>query len=143
MNILVSSCLLGLDCRYSGDSCFSESVAELSKTHTLIPVCPEQMGGLPTPRAPLERIRGRVVDKEGRDFTAVVEKGAGEAMKLAGLFHCSHAITKSKSPSCGYKIIYDGTFSRHMVEGNGVLTEKLLAAGIEVTDENHLSRYLY
>jgi len=142
MNILVSSCLLGLDCRYSKDSCFSESVAGLSKTHTLIPVCPEQMGGLPTPREPLEWARGRVIDKDGRDFTASMEKGADEVIKIARLLQCGHAITKSKSPSCGCGIIYDGTFSRHLVEGNGVLTEKLLAAGIEVTDENHLSRYL-
>jgi len=100
------------------------------------------MGGLPTPRAPLERARGRVIDKDGRDFTASMEKGADEVMKIARLFQCGHAITKSKSPSCGCGIIYDGTFSRHMVEGNGILTEKLLAVGIEVTDENHLSRYL-
>ncbi|MEI8199966.1 MAG: DUF523 domain-containing protein [Eubacteriales bacterium] len=142
MNILVSSCLLGLDCRYCAGSSYSESVAALSKSHTLIPVCPEQMGGLPTPRAPLERADGKVVDKDGRDFTAPMEKGAGEVLKVANLLSCTHAITKSKSPSCGCGIIYDGTFSRHLIEGNGVMTQRLLDAGIEVTDENHLSRYL-
>jgi len=142
MNILVSSCLLGLDCRYCAGSSYAESVAALSKSHTLIPVCPEQMGGLPTPRAPLERKDGKVIDKDGRDFTAALEKGADEVLKIVNLLSCPHAIAKSKSPSCGCGIIYDGTFSRHLIEGNGVMTQRLLAAGIEVTDENHLSRYL-
>jgi len=142
MNILVSSCLLGLDCRYNGTHCFSESVAALSTIHTLIPVCPEQMGGLPTPRAPLERARGLVIDKDGRDYTAAVEKGSDEVLKIAKLLICTHAITKSRSPSCGCGIIYDGTFTRHMTEGNGLAVDKLLAAGIQVTDENHLSCYL-
>lgn len=142
MNILVSSCLLGLDCRYCGDNSFSESVSALSQSHILIPVCPEQMGGLPTPRAPLERAGGKVVDKDGHNFTKAMEKGAEEVIKIAGLLSCTHAITKSKSPSCGCGIIYDGNFSGHLIEGNGITTERLLAAGIEVTDENHLSRYL-
>ena len=142
MNILVSSCLLGLNCRYNGTSCFSESVAALSGIHTLIPVCPEQMGGLPTPRAPLERSRGLVIDKDSRDYTAAVEKGSSDVLRIAKLLNCSHAITKSRSPSCGYGIIYDGTFTRHMTEGNGMAVDKLLAAGIQVTDENHLSFYL-
>jgi len=142
MNILVSSCLLGLDCRYCGNNSFSESVAALSKSHTLIPVCPEQMGGLPTPRAPLERAGTKMVDKDGHDFSAAMEKGAEEVLKIAELLVCKHAITKSKSPSCGYGIIYDGKFSSHLIEGNGITTDRLLAAGIEVTDENHLSRYL-
>ena len=142
MNILVSSCLLGLECRYNGTHCFSESVAGLSKIHTLIPVCPEQMGGLPTPRAPLERSRGLVIDKDSHDYTAAVEKGADEVLKIARLLNCTHAITKSRSPSCGCSLIYDGTFSRHMTEGNGLAVDKLLAADIQVTDENHLSSYL-
>ena len=142
MNILVSSCLLGLDCRYNATSCFSESVAALSGIHTLIPICPEQMGGLPTPRQPLERSRGLVIDKDSRDYTAALEKGADEVLRIAKLCNCTHAITKSRSPSCGCGLIYDGTFSRHMTEGNGIAVDKLLAAGIKVTDENHLSYYM-
>lgn len=141
MNILVSSCLLGLDCRYSGNNCLSERVAELSMAYNLIPVCPEQMGGLPTPRPPLERVGSRVTDKDGHDFTDAMEKGAREVLKIAGLLSCTHAITKSGSPSCGCGSIYDGTFTGHMIEGNGILTEMLLADGIIVTDENHLNGY--
>lgn len=142
MNILVSSCLLGLDCRYSGNNCFSESVAALSRQHNLIPVCPEQMGGLPTPRPPLERVGRRVKDKDGQDFTSAMEKGAAETMKIAVLLSCTHAVLKSGSPSCGSGFIYDGTFSGHKIEGNGILTEKLLAGVIAVTDEDHLDGFI-
>jgi uncharacterized protein YbbK (DUF523 family) len=142
VKILVSSCLLGLNCRYSGDSCFSSSVAGLAKNHTLIPVCPEQMGGLPTPRAPLERKGSRIVDKDGNDYTDAMERGADDALKVAVLLGCTHAVTRNGSPSCGCGIIYDGTFSGKQVAGNGVMTGKLLAAGIEVTDDNHLNKYL-
>lgn len=141
MNILVSSCLLVLNCRYTGDSCYSENIAELSKDHTLIPVCPEQMGGLPTPRNPLERVGARVTDKEGRNYTAEMEKGAEEALKIARLSGCTHAIMKSRSPSCGCGIIHDGTFSGHLITGNGVTVEKLLNAGINIVDEHHLSQF--
>lgn len=141
MNILVSSCLLGLDCRYGGNGCYSASVASLAGQHTLIPVCPEQMGGLPTPRAPLERVHDRVLDKDGRDYTDAMNKGAYEVIRLSKLLGCTHAITKSRSPSCGYGLIHDGTFSGHLIQGSGITVEKLLAAGIQVTDENHLSLY--
>lgn len=139
MNILISACLLGLDCRYSGNNCFSGNVAALSENHTLIPVCPEQMGGLPTPRNPLERRGTRVTDKAGTDFTSAMEKGAEEVLKTAKLLNCTHAVLKSKSPSCGCGTIYDGTFSGQVIDGNGVTAEKLLSAGIQVTDENHLA----
>jgi len=139
MNILVSSCLLGLDCRYCGDNCYSEKIAGLSAGYTHIPVCPEQMGGLPTPRAPLERSNGKVIDKDGRDFTQAMQKGASEVLKIAVLSGCSHAIIKSGSPSCGCGTIYDGSFSGRLIEGNGVMAQELIAAGIEVTDEHHFT----
>ena len=142
MNILVSSCLLGINCRYSGDNCLSLPVADLANTHTLIPVCPEQMGGLPTPRTPLERKGLRVVDKDGRDYTEEMERGASEALNVASLLKCTHAVTRNGSPSCGCGIIYDGTFSGTRIPGNGMMTEKLLDAGIKVTDENHLDSLL-
>ena len=99
----------------------------------------EQMGGLPTPRAPLERSNGKVIDKDGRDYTQAMQKGASEVLKIAVLSGCSRAITKSGSPSCGCGTIYDGSFSGRLVEGNGVMTENLIAAGIEVTDEHHFA----
>jgi uncharacterized protein YbbK (DUF523 family) len=99
------------------------------------------MGGLPTPRNPLERVGTRVTDKEGRNYTAEMEKGAEETLKIARLSGCTYAIMKSRSPSCGCGIIHDGTFSGHMTAGNGVTVEKLLDAGINIVDEHHLSQF--
>lgn len=137
MKILVSSCLLGLDCRYSGSSHYTEEVSGLAAVHTLIPVCPEQMGGLPTPREPAERRGSRVVARDGSDYTRAFEKGSLEVLKVAELFGCTCAVLKSRSPSCGCGTIYDGTFSGTLIEGNGVTAEMLLNAGIRVADEMH------
>ena len=100
------------------------------------------MGGLPTPRAPLERKGSRIVDKDGNDYTDAMDRGADDALKVAVLLGCTHAVTRNGSPSCGCGIIYDGTFSGTRISGNGVMTGKLLAAGIEVTDEDHLDKIL-
>lgn len=140
MNILVSSCLLGLDCRYCGTGCANEQVIRLGETHRLIPVCPEQMGGMPTPRPPVELVNGRAVDGTGADYTEQFEKGANEAVKLAELFHCTCAVLKSRSPSCGCGTVYDGTFSGRLVEGSGMAAEKLKKAGVKVFTENDLDK---
>ncbi len=139
MNILVSSCLLGLNCRYCGTGCGCEQVTRLSEKHHLIPVCPEQMGGMPTPRAPVEIVNGKAIDNTGKDVTAQFKKGAEEAAKLAELFHCTCAVLKSRSPSCGCGIIYDGSFSGNLVSGNGFTAQKLLDEGIQVVNENTLN----
>jgi len=138
MNILVSSCLLGLHCRYCGTGCYQEQVAALGQTNLLIPVCPEQMGGLPTPRAPVERIDGKAIDCKGADVTAQFIKGAQEVARLATLLGCKAAVLKSRSPSCGCGMIYDGTFSGKLVHGNGFTAERLLREGIQVVTEDNL-----
>lgn len=138
MNILVSACLLGLNCRYRGDGKYVEQVAQLSQNHHLIPVCPEQMGGLPTPRAPVERMNGKAIDNTGKDVTTQFVKGADEVVKLAKMFGCQAAVLKSKSPSCGCGLIHDGTFSDGLIKGNGFTAEKLLQEGIQIVDENNL-----
>jgi uncharacterized protein YbbK (DUF523 family) len=138
MNILVSACLLGLNCRYRGDGKYVEQVALLSQNHHLIPVCPEQMGGLPTPRAPVERMNGKAIDNTGKDVTAQFVKGADEVAKLAKMFGCKAAVLKSRSPSCGCGVIHDGTFSDGLINGNGFTAEKLLQEGIRVVSEDNL-----
>jgi len=138
MNILVSSCLLGLHCRYRGDGKYQEQVAVLSQSHHLIPVCPEQMGGLSTPRQPVERVDGKALDCTGKDVTEQFTKGAEEVVQLAKLFDCKAAILKSRSPSCGCGMIYDGTFSGNLVSGNGFAAERLLQEGIQVVDESRI-----
>ena len=108
--ILISACLLGVRCRYDGGSKPQEPILRLMEKYTLIPVCPEQLGGLPTPRLPSERIGAQVVMKDGTDVTAAYRRGAEEALRLARLFGCRRAVLKERSPSCGSGTIYDGSF---------------------------------
>lgn len=142
MNILVSACLLGLNCRYDGSGCYQAEIAKLSARHHLIPVCPEIYGGLPTPREPAECIGGNVITKSGRDVTAAYEKGAGETLLLARRLDCRVAVLKSKSPSCGKGQIYDGSFSGRLIDGDGVLAQLLADAGITVLTEAEIEMLL-
>ncbi len=135
MNILVSACLLGVNCKYSGKNNRNENVLRLAEKHTLIPVCPEQLGGLPTPRYPSEICGGRVINNIGEDVTAYYEKGAGEALNIAKLFGCERAVLKARSPECGSKEIYDGTFTKTVIPGKGITAALLEENGIEVYDE--------
>lgn len=135
-NILVSACLLGINCKYNGKNNRNEKVLKLAEKHTLIPVCPEQLGGLTTPREPSERCGDKVVSKCGGDVTENYRKGAEEALRLAEIFGCKKAILKEKSPSCGFGRIYDGTFSGTLVGGSGVTAQLLCESGIEVVGEN-------
>ena len=139
-SILVSACLLGAACKYSGSDNFCPKVAALVKDYHLVPVCPEQLGGLPTPRTPAERQGNRVITKDGRDVTAAYHRGAQEAWKLAKLFGCDTAILKARSPSCGAQGIYDGTFTGTVIPGSGVTAELLRDAGIRVLTEDELEQ---
>jgi len=138
MTILVSACLLGCPCRYDGKSKPNAAVLALMEQHTLIPVCPEQMGGLATPRAPAERREGGVFTQAGMDVTAQYRRGAEEALRLANLYGCTCAILKERSPSCGSGEIYDGSFSRRLIAGDGVTAALLKANGIAVCGESEV-----
>lgn len=133
--ILVSACLLGVECRYKGDSCPCNEVIDLSKDHILIPVCPEQAGGLPTPRTPSERVGRKVMMRDGKDVTSEYQKGAETALYLAKTLNADFAVLKANSPSCGKGVIYDGTFTGGKCEGNGVTAELLINNGIPVYTE--------
>lgn len=141
MRILVSACLLGIDCKYNGGNNRNEEVLSLLKDHELIPVCPEILGGLPTPRIPAENLEGEIVTKDGRNVTKQFQKGAMEALKIAKLYHCHCAILKEKSPSCGSGKIYDGTFQGVLKEGDGVSARLLKKHGICVIGEKHLNEF--
>ncbi len=134
-NILVSACLLGVACRYDGKSKPVDEVIKLSKSYGLVPVCPEILGGLPTPRIPCEIRNGRVINYEGEDKTAEYTRGAQEVLRLARLLDCDTAVLKKKSPSCGSGEIYDGSFTENAVSGYGICAELLRANGIRVLDE--------
>ena len=132
--LLVSACLLGFNCKYSGGSnrLPEEELAALRARYRLIPVCPETAGGLPTPREPSERRGGRVVSRSGRDVTAEFRKGARTALQLARRYGVRKALLKSNSPSCGNGRIYDGSFSGTLIPGRGVTAEILHKDKIEV-----------
>ena len=136
--ILVSACLLGVDCKYSGGNNYNEKVLEYIKDYEVIPVCPEIMGGLSTPSEPSARIEDKIITKSGNDVTKEYTKGALETLKLAKLFNVKKALLKAKSPSCGKGKIYDGTFTGTIIEGNGVTSDLLESNGISVLTEQDL-----
>ena len=140
--ILISACLLGCACRYDGKSKPHPLAQELARQGLAVPVCPEQLGGLPTPRAPSERQGERVVSSLGADVTAQYRRGAEEALRLAELYGCTTAVLKERSPSCGCSAIYDGTFSHTLVPGHGVAAELLMANGIHVLGESQAEELL-
>lgn len=142
MKLLISACLLGVCCRYDGASKQYEGIAELMERHTLIPVCPEQLGGLATPRTPSERQGERVVTQTGVDVTAAYRRGAEETLKLCKLFGCDAAVLKERSPSCGNGQVYDGTFSGTLISGDGVTAELLRQHGIPVYGESEIGTLL-
>ena len=141
MKILISACLLGACCRYDGVSKAHPLAALLAERHTLVPVCPEQLGGLPTPRPPAERRGGRVVTQSG-DVTEQYLRGAEETLKLCKLLGCEAAVLKERSPSCGRGQVYDGTFSGTLTAGDGVTAELLAAHGILVYGESQIEKLL-
>lgn len=136
MKILVSACLMGVGCRYDGGNNQIPKLKALLKEHTCIPVCPEILGGLPTPRTPAERRGNRVIDKEGNDVTEAFVRGTAEVLRLADLYGCKAALLKERSPSCGCGQIYDGTFTGTLVEGDGLTAQMLKRQGIAVYGES-------
>ena len=150
--LLISTCLLGLPCRYDGASVegrFGASAAPLgdilpllTARYELVPFCPEIYGGLPTPRVPSERIGEQVVMRDGTDVTVAFLRGAEGALTLCRRLGIRRALLKAKSPSCGKGWIYDGTFSGTLTAGDGVTAEHLMRAGIAVYDEGELDALL-
>ena len=130
--ILISACLIGLNCKYNGGNNENSKLVELMKEKDLVPICPEQLGGLKTPRVSAEREQEKVITKEGVDVTKEYQKGAEEVLKLAKKLNIKKAILKSRSPSCGIDEIYDGTFSHTLIKRDGVAAELLKKNGIEV-----------
>ena len=140
--VLISGCLLGLCCRYDGKSKQNEHIAALAAKYHLIPVCPEQLGGLPTPRDPSEIIGECAVSCAGKDVTAEYSRGAAEALRMAQLFGCKKAILKERSPSCGFGKVYDGSFSGALTDGDGVAAALLAANGIAVFGESKIKELI-
>lgn len=136
--VFVSACLMGVNCRYNGNGERLPEIIELMDRALLVPVCPEVLGGLPTPREPAERIGNEVITRSGIRVTKQYQKGAREVEQLATLYHCAAALLKERSPSCGNGVIYDGTHSRSKIKGDGVTVEHLKRHGIPVFGESNI-----
>lgn len=137
--ILVSACLLGIECNHRGLASPTAAVVELRASARLVPVCPEVAGGLPTPRPAAEiQPDGRVLTAAGDDVTDFYRRGAAHAVALATATGATRAVLKARSPACGCHQVYDGTFSRTRREGEGVAAAALRAAGVDVISEEDL-----
>ena len=143
MNILISACLLGVNCKYNGDNNNVEGLIKKMENVTLIPVCPEQLGGLTTPRPPAE-INGeaKIFSKEGNDVTKQFYFGAEETLKIAKMANCEYAILKERSPSCGSNQVYDGSFQGKVKPGEGIAASLLKQNGIKVYSEENFEELL-
>lgn len=140
--VLVSACLLGVNCRYNGSAGMLAELAEMMQCAQMIPVCPEILGGLPTPRPPAERVGEKVLSCEGGDVTQAYLRGAQETLKLAKLYGAKYAVLKERSPSCGAGEIYDGTFSHSRIPGDGVAAALLKAHGVQVYGESRVGELM-
>lgn len=140
--LLVSACLLGVCCRYDGECKPCDQVIKLRERFTLLPVCPEVDGGLPTPRTPSERVGDKVLMRDGKDVTHNYRLGAEMALDRAESFGVSAAVLKARSPSCGKDKIYDGSFSGSLTDGHGVAAELLINHGIKVYSEEEIEDLL-
>jgi len=131
--IIVSACLAGIECRYDCAHKESNEVVDLVKSGQAIPVCPEQLGGLPTPRIPAEiQNNGRVINKNGVDVTDEYHKGANEALKIAQMIKAKKAILKANSPMCGSGEVYDGSFTGKKTRGDGIFASFLKSKDISI-----------
>ncbi len=138
MRILISACLAGVNCKYNGGNNRDEALLRLFQGHELIPVCPEVLGGLPVPRAPSEIRNGAVMTKDGRDVDAVFHLGAERFLEKAERIRPDLIVLQPRSPSCGVRRRYDGTFSGRLISGSGVTAKLLLDAGFRVIDADDL-----
>lgn len=136
--ILVSACLAGVKCRYDGKDNANTKVIDLVKKGIAIPICPEQLGGLTTPRIPAEILEDKVINIKGENVTTQFIKGAKETLRIAELAKCHKAILKQSSPSCGYGKIYDGSHTGKIIKGMGLTTKLLSLKGIKILTEEDL-----
>ena len=134
MIILVSACLLGENCKYNGGNNYSEKLAAFLEGHTIVPVCPEVLGGLPIPRKPGEIVDGKVLNKDGTSVDREYRLGAQRALEIARESGAEMAILMSRSPSCGVNRIYDGTFAGRLIAGNGIFAGLLIDNGFRTLD---------
>ena len=138
MKIMVSACLLGENCKYNSGNNKSEELLRLLSGHRVIPVCPEVLGGLPVPRLPAEIVKGTVTNREGISVDSRFRRGAEKALRIAEKEQPDCIILQSRSPSCGVKQIYDGTFTGTRIAGQGICAGLLIKNGFAVLDREDI-----
>lgn len=138
MRVIVSACLLGINCKYNGGNNYNQKVVDYLRDKEYLVICPERMAGLSIPRKAIEIRNGKVVDEDGIDITNNINQANCDLLKLIDTFHPSLAILKAKSPSCGYKKIYDGSFTHTLIQGNGKSAELIHQKGIKILTEEDL-----
>ena len=141
-NLLVSSCLLGKNCKYNGGNNFHQDIVNLSNNYYLIEICPEVMGGLSTPRHPSEISNNKVINIIGEDVTENFIKGAKISLEIALNNNIKYAILKENSPSCGFGSIYDGCFNKNKISGNGITADLLFKNDIVILNENNFKEFI-
>ncbi len=139
MKVMVSACLLGENCKYSGGNNRSEQLLSILAGHEVIPVCPEVLGGLPVPRIPAEIADGLVINREGISVDAEFRRGASAALDIAMLENVDLIVLQPRSPSCGVGMIYDGKFSGKLIPGNGIFAAMAADAGFRVVNADDLT----
>ena len=138
MKVMVSACLLGENCKYSGGNNRNEKLLSLLAGHDVIPVCPEVLGGLPVPRIPAEIVDGIVTSREGISVDAEFRRGAAAALDIAKSENVDLIVLQPRSPSCGVGMIYDGSFSGKLIPGNGIFAALAVDAGFRVINADDL-----
>lgn len=138
MRVLVSACLLGRNCKYNGGNNYSEKAAAFLADKEVIEICPEMLTGLGAPRKPVELAGGRAVSADGQDFGPLFEEGVQKALKQIEGRQIDLALLQSRSPTCGVKQVYDGTFSGRLIPGQGMLAAALKEKKIPLMDAEDL-----
>lgn len=141
MKVAVSACLIGHNCKYDGKNNLNQKLMEFLSDKDVIPLCPEMMGGLKAPRPSCEIVNGRVINTEGQDVTEAFESGAALALNLILMEKPDVIILQSRSPSCGVKQIYDGSFSGNKIPGQGKFAKLCLESGIKTIDVEDLESF--
>lgn len=144
--IFVSACLVGINCKYNGSNNYNKKIFDMVKEGKAIPICPEQLGGLSTPRDPTEikNINGKIyaINNKGNDVTVQFKRGANEVLKLSKSLNIKKAILQPRSPSCGIGKIYSGNFDNKLIDGDGILVQLLKENGVEVVSCDEITNKL-
>lgn len=138
MKIVVSACLLGRNCKYNGGNNFCPTVIDFIQGHEVIPVCPEVLAGLGIPRTPIEIVNGHAQTKDGISVDDALHKAVDEILNELNEQDIGCAVLKSRSPTCGVRQVYDGTFSGTLRDGSGILAQALMDAGYKVIDSEEV-----